>query len=43
MSSPGLPDKSCVLLVAAYRSHTGVDIAADAVPYPVHIMARRIG
>ena len=34
MSSPGLLDKSYVLLVAAYRSHMGVDIAADAAPYP---------
>ena len=43
MSSPGSPDKSDVLLVAAYRSRMGVDIAADAVPHPAYIMARRIG
>lgn len=39
----GLAVRETVDGVEYYRSHMGVDIAADAAPYPAHIMARGIG
>lgn len=39
----GLAVRDTVDGVDYYRSHMGVDIAADAAPYPAYIMVRRIG
>lgn len=38
----GLAVRDTVDGVDYYRSHMGVDIAADAAPYPAYIMARRV-
>jgi ribosomal protein S18 acetylase RimI-like enzyme len=38
----GLTIRETVDGVDYYRTHMGVDIAADAAPYPAHIMARRV-